>query len=78
METTRHEPFGLASQDRLIDEPTPSRVSDGLEPVMRTQLAIYVVEVVPKGLGGDVQCLRYGCGVAAFRKEGKDSALLVG
>jgi hypothetical protein len=28
---------------RLLDEPTPLRVSDRLEPVMRTQLAIYVV-----------------------------------
>jgi len=67
-----------ASPDRLLDEPTPSRVSDRLEPVMRTQLAIYVVQVVPKGLGGDVQCVRYGRGVAAFGKEGKNPALLVG
>ena len=67
-----------ASQDQLIEEPTPLRVSDRLEPVMRTELAIYVVQVVPKGLGGDVQSVRYGRGVAAFGKEGKNPSLLVG
>jgi hypothetical protein len=45
---------------------------------MRTQLAVYVVQVVPKGLGGDVQCMRDGRGVAALGKEGKKTALLVG
>jgi hypothetical protein len=66
------------SAPTLLDKPAPLRVDHGFEAVMCSQLAVDVVQVVAKRLGGNAQRARNGRGIAPFSEKRKDASLLVG
>lgn len=63
---------------KLVDEPTPLRVRHRFKPVMRAQLAIDVMQMIPKRLGGNVELGRNHGWITTVCEEGKYAALLVG
>src|SRR5437667_8481978 len=69
-----------ASSGRLadLDQLPPNGVNDGLEPVMRAQLLIDVVEVIPQRLGADVQIVHDVRGALAFGEASQYPVFLVG
>jgi hypothetical protein len=55
----------------------PNSVDDGLESVVRAQLLIDVVEVIPQRLGTDVQIAHDVSRVLAFGEASQDALFLV-
>ena len=62
----------------LVDESPPSRMGHCLEPVVRPQLAIDVMQMVPQRLRGNVELGRNCGGITAFCEKRKYAAFLVG
>ena len=62
----------------LVDEPTAPCVCHRLEPVVRAELAVDVVQVVAERVRGDAQRAGDRCRAAAVGEEPEDAKLLIG
>ncbi len=62
---------------QLLDQTPPLRVSHRFETIVRAELAIDVMQMVPKRLRRDGQLARNRRGIAAFGEEREDPPFLV-
>ena len=74
-------PRGLTkakASDSLLDDSAPLRMGHRLEAVVRAELAVDVMEMIAKRLGGYAQTTGNRRGIVPSREEPEDAVLLLG
>ncbi len=69
---------GRATAAWLADEASPLRVGHRLKTIVRTELPVNAMQVVPERLGGNTQRARDDRRVVAFCEQLENTALLAG